>query len=705
MDLRTHLFNRRELVAIFIDVAPSMLLTDLALPIPAAAAGFRAANTANTNTHSRTNMSSSGTDVYTPPTTRFEVVRASVRSFVMQKERAAAHPQKVSFALFAVVADGLVELLPPTQAGSPLVEAALRKYLGRDSAATFHKLLGENSGGGGSGGGHDDDSGNRKSTIRSSGPVTTVNGSSSSTAERPFPFPAVSTVLKSLEAGSAMPERQGDADRPRHPEMDFLCVQGIALVSRSLPSASASAVNRGPKGSSLSSAPAGTTTLGRSSDVWLDLVSITPLTATTAATTAATAVAGLMDIPCTVITPVEFTGITHPGLAIGPALTALIATAHRHTGGGLPPPPRPVFMVELSPHLSTPHQQAVFSTSNTPSPMVTRELLMAAGGGGASASPAAPAFISRGSCGGGSAVPPLRLTSAKSGGGRGTTNTSTTLPLMSRAPAQQDRTPHHSTPLQGRAISSVLTNNAAPVIGTAAASSRISGSPPGSAANATAGHARHPHTQQQQQQGGGGGGGGPYVMGTVLGPEPGGVTPIFRVDDPTILAGTVLARRSSAPSGASVQGRRSGLHLRTSPQASTINHSSGGGVSGGVSPPLSPPQPSDIVVTGGGNGDSPRAARHAAPMGNAPPPPNGRTARPPAEARASGGGSRGAAPRPRAVSSGASIRLKHTAGGDGPPQQLSPTTGGSNNGSALQARPGGHRGASLDSGLKDSTPF
>lgn len=141
----------------------------------------------------------------------------------------------------------------------------------------------------------------------------------------------------------------------------LLCVQGIVLLSRP----TALPVSRGDL-----KRPPPAATRPSSTDVWMDVVVLGPPlsssgppsgesrpppqkpgTGTGTGNDDGAAVTAL-DVAHWTIDPVEYTGISHRGLAVGPTLAKLMAThthTHRHSHGSNVYRRRPVFTVELSP--------------------------------------------------------------------------------------------------------------------------------------------------------------------------------------------------------------------------------------------------------------------------------------------------------------------------------------------------------------------
>ena len=119
MELQRHLFNRREIVVLMLDLDDETLgLTDFALPLPPS--------------FTRT----ATTTPYVPPQTRLDVTREALITFVSAKLRSAPNSSLMVFGLYAVRGDGrreeeeeVVELVAPAVAGSAggrAVQEALR---------------------------------------------------------------------------------------------------------------------------------------------------------------------------------------------------------------------------------------------------------------------------------------------------------------------------------------------------------------------------------------------------------------------------------------------------------------------------------------------------------------------------------------------------------------------------------------------------
>ncbi|GET88722.1 hypothetical protein, conserved [Leishmania tarentolae] len=365
MTLRHHLFNRCEVVAVFLDFEDATLsLTDMALPVPhpALASSLGAAASA-----------------YVPPLTRLDLVREALVAFVRAKMRSVPRTALLTFSLYiirAVDAGGkgqesgevvLQELLAPGPAGvagSRLMQAAIEalnptlwgpsnnnESCAASSSLTVYagvvrclkRLLEEA------------EQAQRQSAdeampwMPKSASVTALANSSSGHMKG-----VAATIASSDNKGlpCASQARGGPSSTAAALKEDVcVVVHGIVLRSRQCPLAPLS--SRAQAKASTTSCNTDCTPTRVAPRCWLDIVSLdpsgsvaqrelacfSPNTRSTAATAVLHERSSLLSTElgvdnacaCALLDPVELTGIDHCGLALGPALARLISLKERHT--------------------------------------------------------------------------------------------------------------------------------------------------------------------------------------------------------------------------------------------------------------------------------------------------------------------------------------------------------------------------------------
>ncbi|KPA84014.1 hypothetical protein ABB37_02150 [Leptomonas pyrrhocoris] len=341
MDFRQDLFNRREIVAILLDLDEETLRrTDCALPRPPSSPSVTRDTPA---THA-------------PPQTRFDVARAALMAFVAVKLRSAPNPSSMSFGLYAVRGEGqrvddVVALVPPTSSGGPsarAVQEALRglsadSYASRthiDTPGTPFKSLKK----------HEDGSPEvvapytgvlqRLQQLKDSVDAQQQQQPATTNALTPSPsFTAVAALYRTPFQSSGIFTVDGVAaiapgnvsERASSDSSGGVClvVHGIAVRSHStsLPTLSWSSNAAGTS----SSTPVSE---GTESSVWLDVVVLDGSLETAAVTAAALSPSRecvVHGCRCTFLDPVELTGITHRGLALGPALVRVMSLPEART--------------------------------------------------------------------------------------------------------------------------------------------------------------------------------------------------------------------------------------------------------------------------------------------------------------------------------------------------------------------------------------
>ncbi|CAG9574220.1 conserved hypothetical protein [Leishmania major strain Friedlin] len=372
MPLRQHLFNRREVVAVFLDLDDATVhITDMALPAPHPA------------------LASSGgaaASAYVPPLTRLDVVREALVAFVRAKVRSVPRTALLTFRLYVVRTGGATgkghengeavvqELSAPGPAGAAggrAMQAAIK--------ALDPSLWGPN---------NSCESGAASSSPTVYAGVVRCLKRLLEEAEQAQRQPADQAVMAMSKSASVTvfenscfayakgpPAAMASSDNVGLPlasrtrggppataaavnEEVCAVVHGIVLRSRQFPLALPS--SRAQAKASTTSCSTDCTPTTAAPRCWLDIVSLAPLgsvaqtplsrSSANAGSAAATAIPHGRAPPistelsiddtcaCALLDPVELTGISHRGLALGPALARLISLKERCTGCFVPPP-------------------------------------------------------------------------------------------------------------------------------------------------------------------------------------------------------------------------------------------------------------------------------------------------------------------------------------------------------------------------------
>ncbi|CBZ27210.1 conserved hypothetical protein [Leishmania mexicana MHOM/GT/2001/U1103] len=370
MPLRHHLFNRREVVAVFLDLDNATLrITDMALPAP------------------HPSLASSGgaaASAYVPPLTRLDVVREALVAFVRAKVRSVPRTALLTFRLYVLRAGGaeerghengeavVQELLVPGPAGAAggrAMQAAIK--------ALDPSLWGP---------GNSCESGAASllptvytgvvrllkrlleaeqaqwppadQAVMEMSKSASVNVLENSSFAHTKGAPAAMTSSDNAGLSSASPTRGGPPATAAAVNQEVCVVHGIVLRSRQGPLAlPSSPVQVKVSTTSCSRDCTPTTAAPR---CWLDVVSLAPLGSvaqtTLSRSSANTGSSAAAAVPhehtpplstelsiddscaCALVDPVELTGISHRGLALGPALARLISLKERGIGCLVRPP-------------------------------------------------------------------------------------------------------------------------------------------------------------------------------------------------------------------------------------------------------------------------------------------------------------------------------------------------------------------------------
>ncbi|XQJ27122.1 hypothetical protein NXY56_003112 [Leishmania guyanensis] len=365
MSRRHHLLSRREVIALFLDFDDATVnLTDMALPAPPQA------------------LASSGgvaASAYLPPFTRLDVVREALVAFVCVKLRSVPSTALLTFGLYVVRADSakaegqdngevaVEELLAPGpagEAGSCAVQAAIKDL----DPSVWGPSNGD------------------QSSFASSSPMVYTGvmrclkrlleeaeqaqqQSPDQAAMRMSKSASVAAFAKSSSAGTkgtrasltsswspaplstSLARRGPPATATAGNPEACAVVHGIVLRSRLTPPVPPSSYAQGKASTTLCNTDGTTTTT--TPRCWLDIVSLAPLgngppTELSCFSNTSSSVAAAVpyehtpllftelnandSCTCALLDPVELTGISHRGLALGPALTRLISLQERRTG-------------------------------------------------------------------------------------------------------------------------------------------------------------------------------------------------------------------------------------------------------------------------------------------------------------------------------------------------------------------------------------
>ncbi|EAN92388.1 hypothetical protein C3747_21g366 [Trypanosoma cruzi] len=139
MDLGLHFMTREEAVVIFVDMDPSILLTDHALPYPLGAPVQIGGSSSSKVTDG--SVEGAGTlgrmeSAFKLPKARIDVIRLALSSFLHQKWCALSNsPKSLWFSLYAV-RDDIIELLPPTRGEPTAIDATVKRHIRADAEPT-----------------------------------------------------------------------------------------------------------------------------------------------------------------------------------------------------------------------------------------------------------------------------------------------------------------------------------------------------------------------------------------------------------------------------------------------------------------------------------------------------------------------------------------------------------------------------------------
>ncbi|EKF26937.1 hypothetical protein MOQ_009351 [Trypanosoma cruzi marinkellei] len=139
MDLGLHLMTREEAVVIFVDMDPSILLTDHALPYPLGAPDqIGGSSSSNVTVGSVEGADTLGKmeSAFKPPKARIDVIRLALSSFLHQKCCTLSNrATSLWFSLYAV-RDDIIELLPPTRGEPTAIDATIKRHIRADADPT-----------------------------------------------------------------------------------------------------------------------------------------------------------------------------------------------------------------------------------------------------------------------------------------------------------------------------------------------------------------------------------------------------------------------------------------------------------------------------------------------------------------------------------------------------------------------------------------
>ncbi|KAI5688501.1 hypothetical protein MNV84_03973 [Leishmania braziliensis] len=365
MSRRHHLLSRREVIALFSDFDDATVnLTDMALPAPPQA------------------LASSGgvaASAYLPPFTRLDVVREALVAFVCVKLRSVPSTALLTFGLYVVRADSakaegqdngeveVEELLTPGpagEAGGCAVQAAIKDLdpsvwgpsnSDQSSFASsspmvytgvmrcLKRLLEEAE--------QAQQQPPDQAAMRMSKSASVAAFAKSSSAGTKGTRASLSSSWSPAPLSTSLARRGPPATATAGNPEACAVVHGIVLRSRLTPPAPPSSYAQGKASTTLCNTD-GTTTI-TTPRCWLDIVSLAPLgngppTELSCFSNTSSSVAAAVpyehtpllftelnandSCTCALLDPVELTGISHRGLALGPALTRLISLQERRTG-------------------------------------------------------------------------------------------------------------------------------------------------------------------------------------------------------------------------------------------------------------------------------------------------------------------------------------------------------------------------------------
>lgn len=348
MQAEQHLFNRREIVVLLLDLDDATLhRTDLALPAPPTAAPTSSGATALDAT----------VTAYVPPQTRLSVVREALTAFVAAKLRSAPNSSHMSFGLYAVRGDGakaedVVELSTPSNSGAssgravqstlksledgfyaygaPSSEGDTQAYSGvfqllrrlRDEAIAVQ---------------HQQQQVSSPSKTQSSaawvGPSITRDGSVGAGDVATAAAGRGKGKMGSINGGgrgstsSSSNNNNNSNNSNNNSAHACVMVHGIAVRSRARPSLSLASLSAAPiPSSTVNNEEAETCHQSSDSHLWLDIIDVDAAGQSGGDGSPASSSSCLVQgCHCALLDPVELTGVKHRGLALGPSLIRLMA--------------------------------------------------------------------------------------------------------------------------------------------------------------------------------------------------------------------------------------------------------------------------------------------------------------------------------------------------------------------------------------------
>lgn len=338
MEFRNHLFHRREVVVLFLDMDESLRKTDIDLR-------------SNITSPSLNGENDLKQQQRRPPYTRYDVMREAVASFVFQKMKTTPNPAQLFFALYGVREDGTIEeWLPVVPSSSGNVEAVLRQR----ADACWSDIQRS-----------PQEIGNGSCSTSGCGEQSNSATQSGGAPSKGFPFGEISHQLQRILDNFARKLKTSKAKGSSPHAAPYLVVHGIVLLSRSTtPPISGNATESTSYLAKVLNN--GTAAYG---DCWLDVVCLSPLRqpATALRTVQQRADINNSSVPrrgsdpvndikaaasaeevvccsCTILDPVSFTGISHRGLAVGATLTKLMCLHEHGVESYLQ---RPLFQISL----------------------------------------------------------------------------------------------------------------------------------------------------------------------------------------------------------------------------------------------------------------------------------------------------------------------------------------------------------------------
>ncbi|RNF23157.1 uncharacterized protein Tco025E_02957 [Trypanosoma conorhini] len=317
MDFDLHLMQREEAVVIFLDMDPSITRTDHALPYPLDAPnhvpGTSGGNSCPNGPAEGAGTLTANASAFVPPQTRLDVIRLALRSFILQKQRAASNAAASLWFSLYLVGNNVVEVLPPTRGDSAAIDAAVNRHIRETAEPAAWKTA----------------------------------------PRKPFPFHAAAEMLRHTEEILLSRDNKLVAKRREGETSSTSTHNAVASAS-----ASASAAPQATKRRRLMLIQ-GLLLLNRDSDLpaaampsavaaeetattdllvrrFLDIIPLGKLRRLPPAATrvrerrrgdgsASLAPHAGLGCPCNIVDPVRITGVPHRGLALGCALTRLLA--------------------------------------------------------------------------------------------------------------------------------------------------------------------------------------------------------------------------------------------------------------------------------------------------------------------------------------------------------------------------------------------